>query len=72
MISTPQALSNPTQNQNIIISPANKSDGLIIMHKQRYVEKINSLPEDTNTNEISHLTTIKQNITSFDKLFKIS
>ena len=41
-----QSLSNLTENPNIIISLADKSGSVIITHKQRYVDKINSL-EDT-------------------------
>ena len=51
---------------NIIISPPG---GVVIMHKQRYIDKINSLLEDTNTYEISYQTTINKNITFFHKLF---
>ena len=66
-----QALSNLTQNPNIIIiSPADKSGVVVIMHKQSYIDKINSLLEDTNTYEISNLTHISKNIASFNKFFK--
>ena len=67
-----QALSNQTQNLNISNPPqaSDKSGGVVIMHKQRYVDKINSLLEDTNTYEIPNLITINKNIISFNKLFK--
>ena len=64
------ALASLTQNPNIIISPADKSGGVIIMYKQRYIDKINSILEDTNTYQISNLTTINKNITSFNQPFK--
>ena len=65
-----QARSNLTQNSNIIISPNDKSGGVVIMHKHRYVDKINSLLEDTNIYKISHLITINKDITSFNNLLK--
>ena len=37
-----------------------------------YIDKIDSLLEDTNIYEISYLTTINNNIISFNKLVKIS
>ena len=40
------------------------------MYKQRYVDKINSLIEDPNTNEISNLTTMNKDIISVNKFFK--
>ena len=40
------------------------------MHKYIYVDKINSLLDDTNTYEISTLTTINKDIISFNKTFK--
>ena len=55
-----QALTNLTQNPNIIISPANKSGGVVIMHKQRYVDKIISLLEDKNIYKIYNLTIINK------------
>ena len=39
-------------------------------HAQRYVDKINSLLEDTNTYEIPNLTTINKDVISFNKLQK--
>ena len=65
-----QALSNLTQNLNIIISPTDKSGGIVIMHKQRHIDKINSLLEVINTYEISNLTSIIKNINSINKIFK--
>ena len=56
-----QALSNLTPNPNIIISSTDKL---------RSVDKINSLLEDTNTYEISNLTTINKDIISFNKLVR--
>ena len=40
-----QVPSNVTQNSNIIISFADKSGGVVIMHKRKYIDKINSLLE---------------------------
>ena len=54
------ALSNLTQNPNIIIFRADKTGDVVIMHKQRYVGKINSLLENMNTYEISNLTTMNK------------
>ena len=65
-----QVRSNLTQNPNIISSPANKSGGVVIMNKQRYVHSISSLLEDKNTYEISNLTAINEDIISFNKLLK--
>ena len=65
-----QALSNLTLNTNIIISLAYESGGIVIMHKQKFADKINSFLEDTDTYEISNLTTISQHIIPFNKLFK--
>ena len=65
-----QAQSNLAPNPNTIVSPADKSGGFVMMLKQRYVDKINSLLEDTNTYEISNQTTIKKDIISFKNLVK--
>ena len=42
------------------------------MHKYRYIDKINSLLDGTNTDEISTLTTINNDIMSFYKTLKYS
>ena len=42
-----QALYILTQNPNIIISPIDKSGGVVIMLKPRYIDKMNLLLEDT-------------------------
>ena len=65
-----QALSNLTQNPNIVISSADKSGAIVIMHKHMYIDKINSFLDDTNIYEIFNLITINKDITSFTKLFK--
>ena len=56
------ALSNLTQNPNIVISPADKSGGVVIMHKHRYVDKIHSIFDDTNTYEVSNLITTNRTL----------
>ena len=51
-----QALSNLTQNLNIISSPTDKSGGAVIMHKQRYINKINSFLKIWTPMRVSNLT----------------
>ena len=43
-----QVLFNLTPNPGITISPADKNGGVVIIHKQRYVNKFNSFLEGTN------------------------
>ena len=37
---------------NATVSPADKSGGIVMMYKQKYVDKINSLQEDINSYDI--------------------
>ena len=73
-IITPQKIysgtTQPKAKPNIIISPADKYGDVVIINKQRYVDKFNSFLEDTDFYEISNLTTMNKDIISFNKLFK--
>ena len=65
-----QVQSKLIQNSNIINSSTDKSNGVVLMQEQRYVDKIYSLLEDINTYGMSNLITINKDIFSFNKLLK--
>ena len=64
------ALKKLANNTNLHITSSDKGGGVVIMDRNTYINKMNSLLEDNNIYTTTDIKTIKQNTTKFNKTYK--